>query len=153
MPIPQNNPIDFAAISQEMALATERWMNASINIVDPNVSNQEWNPFTNEYTGGSETVLWSGSARIQPLGAGENPEKDYAFSSAGTRRVRMQVKIDPSRDFVRKGLRVRVIDGGQDSDLELLDFVVTNAINSSYAWLRTIECEADVKSEISPEGS
>ena len=151
MPISQNSPIDFAAISQEMALATQRWMNATINIVDPNVSNQEWDPFTNTYTGGTETELWSGSARIQPLGAGDNPETDYAFSSAGTRRVRMQVKIDPTRDFIRKGLRVRVTDGGQDSDLELLDFVVTNAINSSYAWLRTIECEADVKSEIAPE--
>ena len=149
MAISKSSKIDFAAISAEMAGIAERWMNATINIVDPNVENQVWNASTNTYTGGDETVLWSGSARIQPLGASQNPETDYAFSSSGIRRVRIQVNIDPGRDFIRKGLRVRVTDGGQDSDLEKLDFVVTDAINSSYAWLRTIECEADVKNVIS----
>jgi len=56
--------------------------------------------------------------------------------------------LDPSRDFIRKGLRVRVTAGGVDPDLVDLDFVVVNAINSSYAWLRTIECEADMKNTI-----
>jgi hypothetical protein len=149
MAISKSTPIDFAKISQEMAWVTSRWMNGAINIVDPNTSGQTWNPSTNEYTGGSETILWSGSARIQPLGSGSNPEADYAFSSAGVRRIRIQVNIDPARDFVRKGLRVRVTDGGEDVDLVKLDFVVINAINSSYAWLRTIECEADMKNVIS----
>jgi hypothetical protein len=40
------------------------------------------------------------------------------------------------------------VDGGQFADLEKLDFTVSAAINSSYAWLLTIECEADIKSEL-----
>lgn len=148
MPVSRSSKIDFAGISAEMATIVERWFNASVTIVDPDVRDEVWDPVTNTYTGSSEVVLWSGAARVQPLGTGSNPEADYAFSAAGMRRVRFQVKLDPSRDFIRKGLRVRVTDGGVDSDLEGLDFVVTNAINSSYAWLRTIECEADVKNTI-----
>lgn len=148
MPISRSSKIDFAAISSEMATIAQRWFNATIEIVDPDVEGQTWNPATNTYTGSSETVLWSGEARVQPLGVGENPQADYGFSSAGIRRVRIQVKLDPSRNFIRKGLRVRVTDGGTDVELEQLDFVVTNAVNSSYAWLRTIECDADVKNTI-----
>lgn len=153
MAISPNTPIDFSKISEEMGLTAERWFNATINIVDPNISNQTWDPFTNEYTGGSETILWTGKARIQTIGEGRNPQADYAFSAAGIRRIRIQVKIDPTRDFIRKGLRIRVTDGGEDLDLQDIDIVVTNAINSSYAWLRTIECEADTKNTISESGS
>lgn len=148
MPILRGSKIDFAGISAEMATVVQRWFNASIIIVDPDVRDEVWDPVTNTYTGSSEVTLWSGAARVQPIGLGSNPEADYAFSAAGVRRVRFQVRLDPSRDFIRKGLRVRVTDGGVDSDLEKLDFVVTNAINSSYAFLRTIECEADVKNTI-----
>ncbi len=148
MAISRSSKIDFAAISEEMADIVQRWFNANVSIVDPEVGDQQWDPVTNAYTGSSEVVLWSGEARVQPIGVDSNPTTDYAFSSAGTRRIRVQVKLDPSRDFIRKGLRVRVTDGGVDADLEDLDFVVTSAVNSSYAWLRTIECEADVKNTI-----
>ena len=148
MPILRSSKIDFAGISEEMATIVERWFNATVTIVDPELEDQSWDPVTNTYTGSSETVLWTGKARVQPLGSGSNPEADYAFSAAGVRRVRVQVKLDPSRDFIRKGLRVRVTDGGVDVELQKLDFVVTNALNSSYAWLRTIECEADTKNTI-----
>jgi hypothetical protein len=148
MPISRSSKIDFAAISAEMGDIAERWFNGQITIVDPDVEGQTWDPATNTYTGSSEVELWSGYARIQPIGVGENPQSDYAFSSAGIRRVRIQVKLDPARSFIRKGLRVRVTDGGADAELEKLDFVVTNAVNSSYAWLRTIECEADTKNTI-----
>jgi len=148
MAISRSSKINFSAISEEMATIAQRWFNATVEIVDPDVEGQTWNPATNTYTGSSETVLWSGEARVQPIGVGQNPGTDYAFSSAGIRGVRVQVKLDPSRSFIRKGLRVRVIDGGVDADLEKLDFVVSNALNSSYAWLRTIECDVDTKNTI-----
>jgi hypothetical protein len=54
---------------------------------------------------------------------------------------------------VHAGLVVRVTDGGEFPDLEKLQFNISSAVNSSYAWLLTIECEADVKSEIDSAGS
>ena len=148
MAISRYTPIDFAKISAEMSATAQRWMNAIIEIVDPNLENLEWDEFNNDYVAGSQTVLWSGSARIQLIGAGSDPLSLSGFSAPGKKMARIQVPIDTTRDFIRKGLEIRVIDGAQDPDLYKLQFVVRNAINSSYAWLRTIECEVDTKSVI-----
>lgn len=136
--------LDFAAISAEMGKTMLSWMNATVQIIDPNVEDTEWDPFTNEYIGGTATVLWQGPARIQHLAATGTP--DVGYSELGIRGIRLQVPMDPELGFVRKGLQVIVTDGGSDVELEQLQFVIKSAINSSYAWVRTIECEVDVKS-------
>ena len=136
--------INFASISDEMRSTMLPWMNGMVQIIDPNVENSEWDPFTNEYTGGNTTVLWQGPARIQHLKSETMP--DVGFSQVSIRGIRLQVPMDTELGFVRKGLQVIVIDGGSDPELEQLQFVVSSAINSSYAWGRTIECEVDVKS-------
>jgi hypothetical protein len=136
--------LDFATISAEMGKTMLSWMNATVQIVDPNTADAEWDPFTNAETGGAPTVLWQGPARIQHLSGETLPEVGY--SQVSIRGIRLQVPMDPELGFVRKGLQVIVTDGGSDVELEQLQFVVTSAINSSYAWVRTIECEVDVKS-------
>ena len=136
--------VDFAAVSAQMAATMLSWMNATIQIIDPNVNEQEWDPFTNQYTGGNPTVLWQGPARIQHLSSEKMP--DVGYSQTGIRGIRLQVPMSNELGFVRKGLQVIVTDGGSDVELEQLQFVITSAINSSYAWVRTIECEVDVKS-------
>ncbi len=136
--------IDFAAISTEMRSTMLPWMNGTIQIVDPNIGEQEWNAFTNEYSTDTVEVLWQGPARIQHLSAETMP---YVGSSQiSVRGIRLQVPMDAELGFVRKGLQVIVIDGGSDPELEQLQFVVTSSVNSSYAWGKTIECEVDVKS-------
>lgn len=139
-----NNGINFSAMGAEMAKTSLPWMNASIQIVDPNIENSSWNAWTNEYTGGTGTVLWSGPARIQHLRTELMPE--VGFSQAGIRGIRVQIPLGGDAPFIRKGLQIIVTDGGNDVELEQLQFVITSAINSSYAWLRTIEAEVDVKS-------
>jgi len=146
MAISKNSKIDFAAISTEMGSIASRWFNGSIQIVDPNLDSLTFDPWTNATTG-TETLLWSGDARIQPINEARDP--DAGKSMLSSRRVRFQVPLDETRDFVHAGLVVRVTDGGQFPDLEKLQFNISSAVNSSYAWLLTIECEADVKSEIS----
>lgn len=136
--------INFQAIGSHMAATALPWMNGSIQIVDPNIEDSTWDPFTNEYTGGTSSVIWSGPARIQHLTSETLP--DVGMSQVGIRGIRVQVPLDESAGFIRKGLQVIVTDAGNDYELEQLQFVVTSAINSSYAWLRTIECEVDVKS-------
>lgn len=145
MAISKSSKIDFAAISTEMGEIAARWFNGTIQIVDPNLDSLTFDPWTNTSTG-SETVLWTGSARIQPITLPTDP--DGGKSVLSTRRVRFQVPLDQTRNFVHAGLVVRVTDGGQFPDLVNLQFNISSAVNSSYAWLLTIECEADVKSEI-----
>ena len=145
MAISKSSKIDFAAISGEMGSIAERWFNGTIQIVDPNLDDLTFDPWTNSSTG-TETVLWTGDARIQPISITRDPES--GMSILANRRVRFQVPLDPARSFVRAGLVINVTDGGQFPDLENLRFNISSAINSSYAWLLTIECEADVKSEL-----
>jgi hypothetical protein len=129
-----------------MGTATQRWMNGTIRIIDPNLESLVFDPWTNESTG-TETILWTGSARIQQV-ATETRDPDAGKSVLANRRVRFQVPLDEARAFVRAGLIVRVLDGGEFPDLANMQFNISSAINSSYAWLLTIECEADVKSEL-----
>jgi len=144
MAISKNSKIDFSAISTEMQGIVSRWFNGTIQIVDPNLDNLTFDPWTNATTG-TETVLWTGDARIQPVRNSSDP--DGGRSVLAVRSVRFQVPLDETRDFVRAGLQVNVTDGGEFSDLENLQFNILSAVNSSYAWLLTIECQADVKSE------
>lgn len=146
MPVSSSAPIDFTKISAEMGVTAQRWMNGAIEIVDPNLESLVFDPWTND-SSGTEVVLWSGSARIQQI-AYETRDPDGGKSVLANRRVRFQVPLDETRSFVRAGLVVRVTDGGLFPDLEKMQFSVSSAINSSYAWLLTIECEADVKSEL-----
>jgi hypothetical protein len=139
-----NQSMNFSAIGSEMAKSARSWMNASIQIVDPNTGEGVWDEWNNTYTGGEPTVIWSGPARIQHLGSESIP--DVGFSQVGIRGIRVQVPLDVNAGFIRKGLQIIVTDGGNDYELEQLQFVITSAINSSYAWLRTIEAEVDVKS-------
>ena len=136
--------LNFANISTEMRKTALPWMNATIQIVDPNVGESDWDPFTNTETGGEPTVIWQGPARIQHLAVPSQVEVGYDATSI--RRIRLQLPMDPDLGFVRKGLQVVVIDGGSDVELEQLQFIVTGAVNSSYAWNRTIDCEVDLKS-------
>lgn len=146
MAISKDSAIDFSAISSEMSWVTQRWMNATVTIVDPNLENMTWNEWTNTMTG-SEIELWSGPARVQPI-AYYTQQPVIGMSQGAVRRIRVQVPLDETRDFVRAGLQLRVTDGGEFADLQNLQFVISSAVNSSYAWLLTIECDVDVKSEI-----
>ena len=145
MAISKSSKIDFAAISAEMGGIAERWFNGTIQIVDPNLDDLTFDPWTNSSTG-TETVLWTGDARIQPINTTRDLES--GMSILANRRVRFQVPLDPARSFVRAGLVINVTDGGQFPDLENLRFNISSAVNSSYAWLLTIEAQADVKSEV-----
>ena len=144
MAISRSTPIDFAKIATEMRTIVARWYNATIQIVDPNTESQVWDPSTNTYTGDSATVLWSGSARIQPLRGASSP--NLGVTQGSIQGIRVQVAYDADLSLIRKGLQVKVTGGGEDAVLEDLQFVVSSAINSSYGWNRTIECDVDVKS-------
>lgn len=143
-----NQGIDFNAIGSEMANTAHLWMNASVDIVDPNTGSGTWDVYTNTETGETPTVLWSGPARVQHVGGNANPNVGYV--QTGVHQVRVQVPLDVDAGFIRKGLQVRVTNPGNDYALEDMVFTVIGTINSSYAWLRTIMCEADLK--LGPQG-
>ena len=153
MAISSSSPIDFAKIAQEMRVTVARWYNATVEIINPNIRDldDEWDPMTNSYMDDTEIILWSGSARIQPIRSSTEP--DLGITQASVRAVRIQVPYDVNLVFLQKGMRVRVTNGGEDAVLQDLEFIISSAINSSYGWNRTIECEVDLKSPLEESGS
>lgn len=144
MAISSDAPIDFAKIALEMRATVARWYNAEVVIVNPNIRNQQWDPITNSFTGDSTEIIYQGRARIQPIRESRQP--DIGITEGGIRIVRVQVPYDADIQLVQKGFEVQIVSGGEDAVLPSLKLVVRSAINSSYGWNRTIECEADVKS-------
>jgi hypothetical protein len=145
MAISRNSSIDFAKIAIDMRETVARWYNATIEIVDPNLGNQEWDPITNEYSGNSESVLWSGKARVQPLRQSRGSTPNLNVMQGGIESIRVQVPYDANLPLIRKGLRIKVLDGGEDEVLTSVQFIVRSAVNSSYGWNRTIECDVDIR--------
>jgi hypothetical protein len=151
MAISNNTPIDFAKIATHMRTIVSRWYNATVEIVDPSTENLVWNISTNSYTGDSAVSVWSGSARIQPILQPRITSNDIRETSVVS--VRIQIPYDNTLDLIRKGMSVRVSDGGENHYLEDLEFTIKSALNSSYGWNTTIECEVDAKSVANGTGS
>lgn len=144
MPVSSSQPIDFAKIATEMRATVAKWYNGSIQIIDTNIREQTWNEFTNTYGTDTAAVVYSGSARIQPINSARMPDLD--IMQGGVQSVRIQVPYSANLSLIRKGMQVRIVSGGEDAILDDLILTVRSAINSSYGWNRTIECDADVKS-------
>jgi len=144
MPIPADSPIDFAKIAIEMRDAATRWYNAEVEVFDPNLEQLNWDPETNTYSNNPEVIIWSGKARIQPIRNVSTP--NLGFTQGAIQAIRAQVPYDATVALIRKGLQVRVTNGGENHVLESLEFTVQSAVNSSYGWNTTIECEVSVKS-------
>lgn len=136
--------IDFAAIAQEMRQTVARWYNATVEIIDPNTGDQTWDVVTNTFSGNPAVTVYTGSARVQPIRTAATP--DMEITQGAIQGIRVQVPYDETVGLIRKGFQVKVTNGGEDAVLQDLQFVVRSAINSSYGWNRTIECDVDVKS-------
>lgn len=144
--------IDFQAIAREMRETVAHWYNAEIEIIDPKNRelSGEWDPVTNDYEDVPDEMVWSGPARIQPIGITGARLTNMAVMQGSIKNIRVQVPHDEELPLIRKGLEIKVVDGGEDQVLNDLRMIVNSAVNSSYGWNRTIECELDTRS--TPDG-
>jgi hypothetical protein len=139
--------LDFSAISNQMRPLPEAWMNGEIQIVDPNVRNTDWDVRTNKRVNGSPNVLVQTKARIQPrVPLSATRGADVGFQENMVRFIKIAIPLEAYSGFIAKGLQVIVVDGGEDQSLNGMVFVVRTAVNSAQAWVRTIDCEADLSS-------
>jgi hypothetical protein len=135
---------NFEKISSTMGDAASLWMNASVEIYDPNLRDLHWDEWTNEMSGDS-VLIWSGIARVQPIRNADVQTPQVGLATSSIRRVRIQAPLDPDREYVRPGFLVKVKDSTLFPGLEKLDLIVTTALNSTYAWLTTIDCDVNAK--------
>ena len=136
--------VDFGKIADIMRDTVAFWYNAEVEIVDPNTGSLVWDITTNAYTGDAATVIWSGSARIQPLKRSSYPNGEVY--DPAMRSLIVQVPYDNTGDYIRSGMSVRITAGGENVFLEELELSIDSAINSSYGWNTTLYCSVDTKS-------
>lgn len=135
---PSVNSVDLPGIAAAMRPTLEMWMSAHVRIYDPSrETTTPYNPVTD--TGGtrSEVLVYDSGengAIVQPI---RSPSRVDVAGQPGTiQGVRFQLKrIAPEAgEKLRGGLIVRVVSGGNDPQLEALQFSLGDAFSSSLAW-------------------
>jgi len=112
---------------------------AEIQIFDSNISDSVYNATANTWTG-SRTVIWSGSARIQPLGKPTN----RANTGNPTSVTELEVHFNyPGTIDILPGYQIFVTSSPYNPPLTNMILTVRSSVNSSNAWNRVLLCEVD----------
>jgi hypothetical protein len=128
-------------------------MLASVQIFNPASGSQEYDAETNTWTG-TTTALYEGMARIQPVNAVSEVADSYNPTYLKTVRVQIAYNKNQLEDSegimpdIRPNDRMSVISAPYNPTLEKFVYVVTDVLNSSNAWERTLVCRVD--SELDP---
>ena len=140
--------INIREVSEVMQPVVGGWYNAKIQIVKPDIIGGAFNRATNTKARTPE-VIWTGPARIQAMRWPNVATSRQEAISART--VVFHLPLDTTLDpaMVHEGWRVRVTDGGMAPEFEGGLFVITGAVNSSYAWDRRIETTQDQGTTVS----
>ena len=125
-------------------------MLASVHIFNPASGSQEYDAETNSWTG-STTPLYEGKARIQPVNAVNEVNDTYNPTFLKTVRVQIAYNkntledgVNPMPD-IRPNDRMLVTDAPYNTTLEKFVYVVTDVLNSSNSWERTLLCRVDTE--------
>lgn len=124
--------------SDTIAEVAEQFMNATIQVLEPSGGEPTYNEALKDYVMPEPVVLVECVARIQHVRVPNPQNTEYQWSMG--RHYRFQVPYsDVEGLYIRKGLIVKVLDGGRDAELNDLLFEVLGATNSSHRAVRTIE--------------
>jgi hypothetical protein len=139
-------------ISDQMRDAVRLWENAHILIIDPGPNSvylRDKNPLA---------FIWDGMARVQPY----RREVPAAAVGNPTTNQSVRFQVDFSKDGVipdiKTGWRVLVLNDVEIPDPYISEYehIVNSALNSSLAWVRTIETQVNTESrpsyQIEPNG-
>ncbi len=131
--------LDFRTTSESMQPVVNDQFNATIEIIDPNITEGTFDRVTRTRTSRDADVLWTGPARIQAMRWPNvaSPKGESVSLRSVVFHVPREITISPA--FIREGFRVRVTDGGLSEEFVGGLFVITTSVNGSYAWDRRIE--------------
>ena len=142
--------IDAVAQSEMMRVSVRQWMTCPIVILNPGVN------MVNFKTKNPAAFVWSGMSRYQPYR--KEVATPQVTDPTTTATARFQVDFDGLPE-IKTGYRVWITGATEQPDpyTGIYDHVVTQALNSSLAWIRTIETivntEARPNYQIIPNGT
>lgn len=116
---------------------------ATVTIYNPNSGSKEYDATENAWTG-SSTTKYSGKARIQPVNSVSEVADNYNPTFIKTVRVQIPAATSTSAD-IRPNDRMRVNACANNPELRGFIYIVTDVLNSSNAWERTILCKVDTE--------
>ncbi len=140
--------VDTLAISQEMRKSVRQWESALVAIINPG-PNDTWLRDKN-----NAAFIWSGMARVQPY----RREVGTATVTNPTTNQSVRFQIDFSQDGVipdiLTGWQVIVLPESltgielPDPYISSYQHVVRSNLNSSQAWIRTIETQVNTERRV-----
>lgn len=140
--------IDFVAIKNEMAPVTHRWQGAYVVILNPG-PNLVYLRDKND-----AAFVWHGLARMQPY----RREVATATVTNPTTNASVRFQVDFSADGaipdIKTDYQVAVLPESlsgvplTDPFMPFYQHVVRSSMNSSMAWLRTIECQVNTEARM-----
>lgn len=140
--------VDVIAISQEMRKAVRQWETVYVIILDPGPNGIYLRDKNNT------AFKWDGFARVQPY----RREVATATTTNPTTNQSVRFQIDFSQDGVipdiKTGWQIAVLPESltglplNDPMMPLYQHVVRSALNSSLAWIRTIETQVNTEMRV-----
>lgn len=116
---------------------------ATVTIFNSQSSLKEYDPEANSWTG-SSTTKYTGAARIQPVNSVSEVSDNYNPTFIKTVRVQIKAATSSSAD-IRPNDRMRVTACANNPELMGFIYIVTDVLNSSNAWERTLLCKVDTE--------
>lgn len=123
---------------------------ATVEIYNPASGSQEYDATTNTWTGDT-TTLYTGQARIQPVNAVSEVADNYNPTFIKTVRVQISYNkntltgaTDAMPD-IRPNDKMKVTASPNNEALTKFIYVVTDVLNSSNSWERTLLCRVDTE--------
>lgn len=121
---------------------------AQVEVYSQGSVSQEYDPVTNTWTG-EKISLYIGPARVQPVNTATEAGDDYNPTAIKTVRVQLPYNKNtvanaenPMPD-IRPNHRLIVTSAPYNDTLTKFIYTVTDVLNSSNAWERTLVCRVD----------
>lgn len=116
---------------------------ATVDIYSPASGSQTYDEVTNTWTG-TTTPLYTGPARVQPVNAVNEVADNYNPTFIKTVRVQIEARQEGMAD-IRPNDRMRVTACATNKSLENFIYIITDVMNSSNPWERTLLCKVDTE--------
>lgn len=123
---------------------------ASVDVFNQSSTSKEYDPVTNTWSG-TNVSLYSGPARIQPVNTVSETVDNYNPTFLKTVRVVIPygkntvAGSDGVVPDIRPNDRMTVSSSPHNETLEKFIYTVTDVLNSSNAWERTLLCRVDTE--------
>lgn len=116
---------------------------ATVEVFNPASGDQVYDANTNTWSG-TTTTLYTGRARIQQLNSVSETAENFNPTFIKTVRVQIDAADSDSLD-IRPNDRMRVTACDSNVMLTRFVYIVTDVMNSSNPWERTLLCKVDTE--------